>query len=223
MLQFNAKVGDRLKIGEQEFHIAGRLRKIPGEAIAFSLISPRIYIPMAYLNATELLQKGSLVRYRSFFKLPAGIDADTLVRQRAPEFERLRLQPDTVSRRAASIAAATENLARYLTLAVFVAVLLAAACVASVVHVMARVKARSVAVLRCIGAQASDTVWVFAIQVSVVALLSSVAGAGLGLVIQNLLPLALRDFVAVDTIVRLRPPELPPAWHSAPVRHCCPL
>ena len=205
MLQFNAKVGDRLKIGEQEFHIAGRLRKIPGEAIAFSLISPRIYIPMAYLNATELLQKGSLVRYRVFFKLPAGIDADTLVRQRAPEFERLGLQPDTVSRRAASIAAATENLARYLTLAVFVAVLLAAGCVASVVHVVARVKARSVAVLRCIGAQASDTVWVFAIQVSVVALLSSVAGAGLGVVIQNLLPLALRDFVAVDTVVRLAP------------------
>src|SRR5689334_14393457 len=29
MLQFNAQVGDRIKIGEYEFRIAGRLRKIP--------------------------------------------------------------------------------------------------------------------------------------------------------------------------------------------------
>lgn len=205
MLQFNAQVGDRLKIGEQEFHVAGRLRKIPGEAVAFSLISPRVYIPMAYLDATELLQKGSLVRYRVFFKLPPGADAETLVRQRGPELERLRLQPDTVSRRAASIAASMENLARYLTLAVFVAVLLAAASVASVVNVFARVKARSVAVLRCIGARPSDTVCVYAIQVASLALLSSLAGAALGVAIQNLLPLALRDFVAVDTVVRLAP------------------
>ena len=71
MLQFNAQVGDRLKIGEYEFRIAGRLRKIPGETLAFSLISPRVYIPMAYLDRTELLQKGSLVRYRVYFKLPS--------------------------------------------------------------------------------------------------------------------------------------------------------
>ena len=62
MLQFNAKVGDRIKVGNFEFTIAGSLRKIPGETLAFSLISPRIYIPMEYLDRTQLVQKGSLVR-----------------------------------------------------------------------------------------------------------------------------------------------------------------
>ena len=69
MLQFNARVGDRIKIGEYEFRIAGRLRKIPGESLAFSVISPRVYIPIQYVDRTQLLQKGSLVRYRVFFKL----------------------------------------------------------------------------------------------------------------------------------------------------------
>ena len=64
MLQFNAQVGDRIKIGEYEFRIVGRLRKIPGETLAFSLINPRVYIPLTYLDRTALLQKGSLVRYR---------------------------------------------------------------------------------------------------------------------------------------------------------------
>jgi putative ABC transport system permease protein len=205
MMQFHARIGDRLKIGEQEFRIAGKLRKIPGETLAFSLISPRIYIPMAYLDQTGLLQKGSLVRYRVYFKLPANIDVDALVTRVGPELERLRLSADTVSRRARSIAASTENFARYLTLAVFVAVLLAGIGVASVVHVFARLKARSVALLRCIGAGPKDTVCVYVIQILLLALVSSILGAALGLGAQYSLPFAFKDFLPVTTAITLAP------------------
>jgi putative ABC transport system permease protein len=201
MLQFNARIGDRLKIGEHEFHIAGKLRKIPGETLAFSLISPRVYIPMAYLDRTGLLQKGSLVRYRVYFKFPANADVDGLVGKLGPELQRLRLQADTVSRRAASISRSTENLARYLTLAVFIAVLLAGVGVASVVHVFARVKARSVALLRCIGAGSTEPVCVYIIQIVLLALVSSSLGAALGTAAQYVLPLALKDFLPVTTII----------------------
>ncbi len=205
MLQFDVQVGDLLKIGEHEFRIAGKLRKIPGETLAFSLISPRVYIPMAYLDQTGLLQKGSLVRYRVYFKLPASTDVDALVSKIGPELERLRLQADTVSRRATSIAASTENLARYLTLAVFVAVLLAGVGVASVVHVFARVKARSVALLRCIGAGPEETVCVYVIQILLLALVSSIIGAMLGIGAQYVLPLALKDFLPVTTVITVAP------------------
>lgn len=205
MLQFNARIGDRLRIGEEEFRIAGKLRKIPGETLAFSLISPRVFIPLRYLDRTDLLQKGSLVRHRVYFKLPAGADADALAAKLSPEIERLRLRADTASRRAASISASTENLARYLTLAVFVAVLLAGIGVASVVHVFARMKARSVAVLRCIGAGPEETLWVHVIQVFVLALASSLLGAAAGVGAQYILPLALRDFLPVNTVIAVAP------------------
>src|ERR1041384_2034304 len=61
MLQFNVRVGDLLRLGEREFRIAGKLRKVPGESLAFSLISPKIYIPMAPLESTGLIQKGSQI------------------------------------------------------------------------------------------------------------------------------------------------------------------
>lgn len=205
MLQFNARVGDLIKIGEHEFRISNQLRKIPGETLAFSLISPRVYIPLAYLDQTGLVQKGSLVRYRAFFKLPENTDVDALVKKLQPDLERLRLQADTVSRRARSIAASTENLARYLTLAVFVAVLLAGVGVASVVHVFARVKARSVALLRCIGAGPDDTVCVYVIQILLLAFVSSIIGAALGTGAQYALPLALKDFIPVTTVIRVAP------------------
>ena len=54
MLQLGARVGDILKIGEREFRIAAKLRKIPGETLAFSLIragaSP---VPQAPENAAS--------------------------------------------------------------------------------------------------------------------------------------------------------------------------
>ena len=205
MLQFNARVGDLIKIGEQEFRIAGKLRKIPGETLAFSLISPRIYIPLRYLDQTGLLQKGSLVRHRVYFKLPARANVDALVSKLQPDLERLRLQADTVSRRARSIAASTENLARYLTLAVFVAVLLAGVGVASVVHVFARMKARSVALLRCIGADPEQTVCVYVIQILLLALASSILGAAAGIAAQYALPLAFQDFLPVNTVITVAP------------------
>jgi putative ABC transport system permease protein len=205
MLQFNLQVGERVRIGDYEFQIAGKLRKIPGESLAFSLISPRIYIPMAYLAATQLVQKGSLVRYRVFFKFPRDMDVDLLVGKLTPELRRLHLEADTVSKRTASIAVSMENLSRYLKLAVFIAVLLAGVGVASVVHVYAREKAQSVALLRCIGAGAQETVFVYLIQVLLLTLMSSFLGTALGVAAQFALPYALKDFLPVTTVVTLAP------------------
>jgi len=211
MLQFNAQVGDRIKIGEYEFRIAGRLRKIPGETLAFSLISPRVYIPLDYLDRTALLQKGSLVRYRVYFKLP-HTDVDAWAERTAPELQRLRLDADTARRRAASIATAMENLSRYLTLAVFIAVLLSGVGIASVTHVFASAKARSAALLRCIGAGPRETVAVFVVQVLALALISSVLGTALGVVAQFTLPRALKDFLPVNTVLSLSPAGIVAGW-----------
>src|SRR5689334_8527413 len=205
MLQFNAQVGDSLKIGEQEFRITGKLRKVPGESLAFSLISPKIYIPMAALESTGLVQKGSLVRYRVYFQFALNTDVDRLVEKLTPELERLHLSADTVSRRARAIASATDNLSRYLTLAVFIAVLLSGVGIASAVHVFASIKARSVALLRCIGAGPEEALWVYIIQVLGMACFSALLGTALGVAAQFLLPYALKDFLPVSTVLKVAP------------------
>ena len=205
MLQFNAQVGDRVRIGEQDFRIAGKLRKIPGEALAFSLISPRVYIPLGYLRQTQLVQKGSLVRYRVYFKFDSHVDVDQLVRRISPQLQRLGLQADTVSRRTEAISASMDNLSRYLRLAVFIAVLLAGVGVASGVHVYVKEKIPSVAVLRCIGANPRETVIVYLIQTFVLTFAGAVVGAALGAALHSLLPLALKDFLPVNASMPVAP------------------
>src|ERR1051325_9234057 len=198
MLQLGIRVGDRVKIGDQEFTIAGKLRKIPGEAIAFSLVTPRVYIPLEHFRPGDLLQRGSLVRYRVYVKLDPGTDVNQVVRRITPELSRLHLELDTVRRRTAWIAEALDNLTRYLRLAVFVAVLLAGIGVASGIHVYATNKTASVAVLRCLGATPIQTVMVFLIQVVAMTAIGSVAGAAVGAFLQSLLPAALKDFLPIS-------------------------
>ena len=200
VLQIDARIGDRVKIGDHEFRIAGKLRKIPGEPVTFSLISPRVYIPMSFLEGSRLLQRGSLVRYRVYFKFDSEQDVDALVQRISPQLQRQGLRADTVSRRMETISTAVENLSRYLRLAMFIAVLLAGVGVASGVHVYMKQKTPAVAVLRCVGASPVETVMVNLLQVLIVTLAGSIIGAALGAGLQRLLPLALKDFLPVVAV-----------------------
>jgi putative ABC transport system permease protein len=205
MLQFGAEPGDALRIGDQEFRIAGKLKKIPGETVVFSLISPRVYIPLDHLHQLELLQKGSIVRYRALYKLRPEADPDLLVQGLSGLLEQLQLQAETVSRRAARIGSSLENLSRYLRLAVFIAVLLSGVGIASGVHLYVKGKTSTVAILRCLGATPRDTVAVYLLQTSVVACAGAVAGALIGSMLQTLLPLALKDFLPVTAEITVAP------------------
>jgi putative ABC transport system permease protein len=200
VLQIDARIGDRVKIGDHEFRIAGKLRRIPGEPVTFSLISPRVYIPMSFLEGSRLLRRGSLVRYRVYFKFDSERDVDALVQRISPQLQRQGLRADTVSLRMESISTAMENLSRYLRLAVFIAVLLAGVGVASGVHVYMKQKTPALAVLRCVGASPAETVIVNLLQVLIVTLAGSIIGAALGAGLQRLLPLALKDFLPVVAV-----------------------
>jgi putative ABC transport system permease protein len=209
MLQFNARVGDRVRIGDRDFIIAAKLRKIPGEAPAFSLVSPRIYIPLDQIDRSQLTEKGSIVRYRVFFKLDRGEnEIDRLVQGIEPQIQHLQLDADTVSRRKSSISQSLDNLTRYLHLTIYIAVLLAGVGVASGIHVYAKEKIPSVAVLRCVGAGPAETVFVYVIQTLALALVGSCFGAALGLGLQALLPLALKDFLPMKSVFSVSPTGL---------------
>src|SRR4030095_7729825 len=59
MLQFNAKVGDTIKLGNLNFLIAGTLLSAPGQTGLSASVAPLVYIPLQYLEQTGLSQKGS--------------------------------------------------------------------------------------------------------------------------------------------------------------------
>jgi putative ABC transport system permease protein len=197
LIQFGARVGEAVKLGELEFTVAGGLRKVPGEASAAASFAPRVYIPLQDLGATNLLQPGSIARYRNYVKFPDGADANALVAKLSPQIEKFGLEYDTVERRKRELGRALENLYRFLNLVGFVALLLGAVGVASAIQAHLQQKHKTGAILRCLGASARSTVVIYLLQAAAMGLVGATAGAALGLVLQRVFPAVLQSFIAL--------------------------
>jgi putative ABC transport system permease protein len=207
LLQFEAEVGDEIRIGKLVTRIAGKLLKVPGETMAFSTIAPRVYIREADLAATELLGEASLARYRTYYRLPADVDAEQLVDELRPELDLHQFSVDTVAERQRDLGRAMDNLYNFLNLVGFVALLLGGVGVASAIHTHVKGKLAAVAVLRCLGCSSAQTFAIYLAQGMALGFVGAVFGSALGLVVQVALPRVVGDFIPIDVTFHL-------AWSS---------
>ena len=198
MIQYDMAVGDSVKIGDLLFGIAGRLQQIPGETAAMSTIGPRVYIPAAYLDATGLIQIGSRVSYRALFKFDEGVDVEAIAEAIRPQREKYFLSVDTVESRKQRLGRSLGNLYRFLNLGGFIALILGSVGVASAVHTYIKQKLTTIAVLRCLGADARQTFLIYLIQAVAMGLAGSSIGVVLGLGILLILPQIVSDFLPFE-------------------------
>ncbi len=197
LLQYDAAPGDTIQIGGQAFEIAGGIIKLPSEPPIASTFNPRVYLPARHLDQTHLLQRGSLVNYRIYFKIDKDQNLGQLTTGLQPAMNRHRIDLDTVEDRKRQIGDAMENLYRFLNLVGFVALILGSIGVASAVHVYTKQKLSNVSILRCVGAEARQTFLIYLIQVAGMGFLGSLMGAMAGMVIQVFLPAIFSEFLPV--------------------------
>lgn len=198
MLQFDAKVGDSVKVGEVTFVIAGVLLKAPGQTGISTTVAPSVYIPLRYLEQTGLEQKGSRISYLYFFKYAPQTNVEKIVKSIGSRLEADDFETQTVQGQKESTGRSFEDLTKFLALVGFIALLLGCVGVASAVHIYIREKLNSIALLRCLGVKSSQAFVIYLIQIVGVGFLGSVLGAVLGTVIQQFLPVVLKDFLPFE-------------------------
>ncbi len=203
LIQFGAKPGDHVKIGDVDFIIAGALKKIPGEGSAATSFTPSVYIPLQDLAATNLLKPGSVVRYRDYIKFAAGTDAEKRIALLVPQIQKFGLDYDTVAKQKRDLGNSLDNLYRFLNLVGFVALLLGAVGVASAIAAHLQQKQKTGAILRCLGASARGTAFVYVLQAAAMGFVGALAGAALGIVMQITLPRLLKSFMPLPIATTL--------------------
>lgn len=201
MAQFNAQVGDSIKVGALTFQIAGELQKVPGQTGITATVAPAVYIPMAYLQETGLVQYGSRVEYSRYLQFASGTDVEKLIKPYEEKWEEDRLDADTVEDRKRSTGRSFANLSNFLSLVAFIALLLGCVGVASAVNVFVKEKLASVAVLRCLGVASRDVLLIYLAEIVVMGLVGALLGSGLGTLLQFVLPLVFSDFLPVEVTV----------------------
>lgn len=198
LVQFGAKVGDPIKLGQQTFRIAGALKKLPGDSAAVAMLSPRVVIALDGLDATGLIGPGSLVRYRTYFRFPDTVSVSTVVADLKERFASLRLGFDTVEERKRELGQALTNVYAFLSLVGFVSLFLGGIGVASAIAVHVRQKLGTVAILRCLGASAAQSFSVYLVQGLGLGAVGAALGAALGIAVQVFVPALVKDFLPFD-------------------------
>jgi putative ABC transport system permease protein len=201
MAQFNAQVGDSIKVGAVTFQIVGELQKVPGQTGITATVAPAVYIPMAHLEETGLVQYGSRVEYSKYLQFTAGTDVEELIKPYEEAWELDRVDADTVEDRKRSTGRSFANLSNFLSLVAFIALLLGCVGVASAVNVFVKEKLASVAVLRCLGVSSGTVLLIYLTEIVVMGLAGAIIGAGLGTLLQYVLPAVFSDFLPVEVNV----------------------
>lgn len=193
--QYGGAVGDTVRIGQVEFKISGILKKVPGETVAFATIAPRVYVAFSDLQRTMLVRNDSLARFRTYVKLPEGVDPQAVRSKLEHDLRSKRIEITTVEDRKKDLGRAMENLEHYLSLGGLIALLLGGVGVASAIHAHAKEKVAAAAILRCLGLSSTRTLAIFVAQGFGLGLVGACAGAALGLAVQTALPAIVADFV----------------------------
>lgn len=197
MTQFDIRIGDSVKIGNVTLPIGGAIEKVPGEAAAVSLIGPRIFIPQRLVDSTNLIQPGSRVEYKTYFKFEAGRNMAAVEASLEADHDQ-RLRYDTVEERKEEIGEAVANLSKFLNLIGFIALLLGGIGVASAIHVYIKRKVDTAAILRCLGSSAQQAMNIFLVQALVLGFIGALCGTLLGLGVQFMLPGLFNEFLPVQ-------------------------
>jgi len=198
MLQFKLKVGDSIKVGNLTLPIAGSLSGAPGSTGVTSSIAPPIFIPLRFIEATGLIQKGSRINYNFYFVADADTDLRKLSWRVDPLLDAENADIDTHTSTARQLGRRYENVSKFLNLVAFIALLLGCVGIASSVHIYIKEKLQSVAILKCIGASRKQTFLIYLIQIAGMGLLGGLIGTILGIALQWSFPLLLQDFLPFE-------------------------
>ena len=205
LVQLGLVVGDTLRLGDFAFTVVGAITNYPGRVSLEAAIGPRVYIPMAYLERTNLIRLGSLAFYEASLAIPDEAVLRRFLYRHGNLFERHQVGYDTVDETEDDLTDAFDTMARFLGLVGLTALLLGGLGVASAVHVLVKSRLDAVAVLRCLGARQPAVFAIYLALSLLLGLVGSAVGAAGGLVVQATLPHVLGDFLPLDVAVRVHP------------------
>jgi putative ABC transport system permease protein len=199
-MQFDLKTGDSVKIGERTYEISGVVMSAPGRMGLQSAVAPSVYLPLSEVDSANLLVRGSRVTYQYFFKLNQKENTDGLVKKIKPALTEAKFSVENISDRKRTTGDSFNQMADFLNLVGFIALLLGCIGVASAVNIYVKDKLPTVAILRTLGASGRTAFLIYLTQIAVMGLGGALIGAAIGTLIQSFLPVVLKDFLPIEDI-----------------------
>lgn len=169
----NVKIGDKIQIGEGVFQIRATFDAEPGGASGFRL-GPRVFVEKKSFDSAGITTGGSRIRRSILYRTSDNPTA--LVKQLRANLKDTILRVQSYRETQENIGeqfARTEN---YLSLTGLLILVLGGIGVWNVARVFVEQKRKSVAVLKCLGANGTRIITVYLLQILTLGLLGSLFG-----------------------------------------------
>ncbi len=178
----DARLGDMIGIGESQLRLTALVVQEPDAAIDYFNIAPRVFLNLADLPATGLVQEGSRLRYRLVVAGEPSAVERFVSTARAGLARGQRLE--TVKDARPEVRSALDRAGRFLSLAALVSVVLAAVAVAMAARRHSERHLSSTAVMRCLGASQRTLVGTYGGELFLLGLIASSIGVLIAFVLQ---------------------------------------
>ncbi|WP_410170498.1 ABC transporter permease [Aurantimonas coralicida] len=184
--------GQTIRLGDSDIELRGVIDREPDVLSDGFNFAPRLMIARAALDATGLIQPGSLVEYDYKVRLTgSNRDAEALSKAANERFPQSGFQIRTAAEAAPSLQRNIERFSQFLTLVGLTALIVGGVGVANAVNAYLDSKRAVIATFKSLGAGGSFVVMVYLIQIM---LLASV-GIALGLVLAAIAPFVTARFL----------------------------
>jgi putative ABC transport system permease protein len=199
------KIGDALQIGQATLTIGDVVTFEPDRPVNFFTLGPRIFIDSRDLAAIDLVKEGSRVNYTVLLKLSDETQLDPTADQLRTVMEP---QEDVETYRSArsGVQRFFDNLLLFLSLVAIFTLLLAGVGIQSALTALLRERNNTIAVIKTVGASSRFVTINFLAVITLLGLVGTVLGIGVGLLLERLFPLLLGNLLPpnVELTISLR-------------------
>ncbi|NBC34331.1 MAG: FtsX-like permease family protein [Alphaproteobacteria bacterium] len=194
-------LGDRLAIGEAEFDIRAVIEREPDRASGANFaIGPRVMVARAAMDATGLLQPGSMIYTHYKLRLPEGVGTAAYRARLNERFPDAGWRVRDFTDAAPALQRMIERLTMFLTLVGLTALLVGGVGIGNAVKAFLDGKIATIATFKCLGAGGALVFTTYFLQVMALAGLGIAVGLAVGAaapvlvagLIADLLPIPLR-------------------------------
>ncbi len=206
--ELKVRIGDRLKIGENEFEIRGTFDEEPGGTSGFRL-GGRIFVEKKAFDNAGITQNKSRVRRRILYR--TSDNPTELVKELRDALKGTTVQVNSYREQQENLSEQFERTENYLSLTGLLILVLGGVGVWNVARAFVEQKRKTIAILKCLGAGGTRIITVYLLQILVLGFVGSLFGVALA---QAGLWVARMQFVDAMPAKMSYAVNIPTAWQG---------
>ena len=195
--RLNARTGTLLRIGIQDFEVRGIIAREPDRASGGLALGPRAMVAIGALDATQLVQPGSLQVRHYRVKLHPNTDLKIWLESLSAQFPDAAWRVRDRDNSAPSTKQFLDQMAMFLSLTGLTALVVGGVGAGNAVHGYLQRKRVTIATLKCLGAGGGLIFRIYLTQIFLLACLGIAIGLGIGAAIPFMLAALLADLLPV--------------------------